>query len=153
MLTNEESIHINASPDEVFRYVTDIKRHPEWASNPMEMTVHGEPVQAGTKFTSVVSAFGKETGEGTVIEMVPPSRFVYECDTSTSGLWRWTMTLSPENGGTRLSHKGEGLRVPGFFKIVQPLTFRFLGKKMATKGLGKLKEKIEAGAGREAALS
>ena len=34
--------------------------------------------------------------------MQAPSRFVYECDTSASGIWRWTMTLTPEDGGTRL---------------------------------------------------
>jgi uncharacterized protein YndB with AHSA1/START domain len=149
MSSNEESIHINASPEEVFRYVTDIKRHPEWASHPMEMTVHNEPVQVGTTFTSVVKAFGKETGKGTVLELVPVSRFVYECDTSASGLWRWTMTLTPEDGGTRLTHRGEGLRVPGWFKIVQPLVFRFVGRKMATTGLANIKAKVEAGAGKE----
>ncbi len=151
MFTNEETIHIDAPPEEVFRYVTDIKRHPEWCSNPMEMTVHDEPVRVGSTFTSVVKAFGSETGQGKVIEMDAPRRFVYECDTSTSGLWRWTMTLTPESGGTRLSHRGEGLKVPGWFKVMQPLTFPFVGKKMSTKGLAKLKERVEAGAAKETA--
>ncbi|MGE0056653.1 MAG: SRPBCC family protein [Dehalococcoidia bacterium] len=151
MFTNEETIHIDAPPEEVFRYVTDIKRHPEWCSNPMEMTVHGEPVAVGTTFTSVVNAFGKETGQGKVIEMDSPRRFVYEVATTTSGTWRWTMTLTPEAGGTRLAHRGEGLKVPGWFKVMQPLTFPFVGRKMATKGLAKLKERVEAGAAKEAA--
>ena len=152
MFTNEESVHIDAPPEEVFRYVTDIKRHPEWCSNPMEMTVHEEPVRVGTTFTSVVDAFGKETGNGKVVELDPPSRFVYECDTSSSGVW-WTMTLTPEAGGTRPAHRGEGLKVPGWFGIIQPLMFKFIGRRMALKGLAAIKTRVEAGAGKEAATS
>lgn len=151
MFSNEESIHINASPETVYGYVTDISRHPEWCSNPMEMTVDGGPVQPGTTFTSVVNAFGKETGHGKVLEMDAPRRFVYEMDTSTSGVWRWTMTITPENGGTRLAHRGEGVKVPGWFKVLQPITFPLVGRKMATKGLANIKARIEAGAGLEAA--
>ena len=150
MFSNEESIFINASPEQVYRYVTDLKRHPEWASNPMEMKVHTEPVKVGTTFTTIVKAFGSETGEGKVIEMDAPRRFAYECDTSTSGYWRWTMTLTPENGGTRLATLGEGLKTPAWFKAVQRFTFPFVGRKMATKGLANIKARVEAGAGKEA---
>jgi hypothetical protein len=117
----------------------------------MEMKVQGEPVAVGTSFETVVNAFGKETNKGKVVEMQPPTRFVYECDTSSSGLWRWTMTLEPIAGGTRLSHKSEGLRLPGWFKVVQPLMFRFVGQKMQTNGLRNIKARVEAGAGTEAA--
>lgn len=144
MPTTNESIHINASPDEVYRYVTDISRHPEWCSNPMEMKVDGDPVEVGTTFTSVVKAFGKETGKGRVLEMVPPSRFVYEVETSTSGTWRWTMSLTPEGDGTRLVHHGDSVKVPGWFRIVQPLMYPFVGRKMATKGLNGIKAHVEA---------
>jgi uncharacterized protein YndB with AHSA1/START domain len=153
VFSNEETIQINAAPEEAWRYVTDLKRHPEWASNPMEMRVDGEPVQVGTTFHTVVKAFGSESGDGKVLEMEPPRRFVYECDTSSSGVWRWTMTLSPANGGTRLAHRGEGLKTPLWFKMIQKFTFPFVGRKMATKGLANLKAKIEAGAGRETAAA
>ena len=145
-MSNEESIHINASPEEVYRYVTDLSRHPEWASNTMEMTVDG-PVEVGTTFSTAVKAFGTETNKGRILEMQAPSRFVYECDTSASGLWRWTMTVTPENGGTKLSHRSEGLKVPGWFKVVQPIMFPLIGRKMMTKGLSNIKAKVEAGAG------
>lgn len=144
MFSNEESVHINASPEAVYRYVTDLQRHPEWASNDMVMTVDGDSVTVGTTFSTAVKAFGTETTKGRVLEMAAPSRFVYECETSTSGTWRWTMTLTPENGGTRLAHRGDGLKVPGWFKVMQPLTFPFVGRKMATKGLQNIKARIEA---------
>lgn len=147
MFSREYAVDINAPVEQVFAYVTDLKRHPEWSNNKMEMKVDGEPVTTGTTFETVVNAFGKETTKGKVVEMVPPSKFVYECDTSSSGYWRWTMTLEPVAGGTRLHHKSEGLHVPGWFKIAQPITFRFIGEKMITRGLDNIKAHVEAGGG------
>ena len=67
MFSRDFSIQINAPVEQVFRYVTDLKPHPEWASNKMEMTVEGQPVAVGTTFTTAVSAFGKEA------KRTPPS--------------------------------------------------------------------------------
>ena len=65
----------------------------------------------------------------------------YERDTSASGYWRWTMTLEAIQGRTRLQHKSEGLRLPQWFKAVQPVTFPFIGKKMTTNGLRNISRK------------
>jgi uncharacterized protein YndB with AHSA1/START domain len=148
VFSKEFSVDIDAPIEQVFSYVTELKRHPEWSNNKMEMSVEGEPVAVGTTFETAVSAFGKETNKGRVVEMQAPTKFVYECDTSASGLWRWTMSLEPIAGGTRLSHKAEGLRVPGWFKVVQPLMFPFVGKKMQTNGLQNIKARVEAGGGK-----
>lgn len=150
MFSKEYSVDINAPVEQVWAYVTDLKRHPEWSNNTMEMRVDGDTVGVGTTFETSVKAFGTETSKGRVTEMQAPARFVYECDTSTSGLWRWTMTLEPIAGGTRLRHKAEGLRVPGWFKVVQPMMFPFIGKKMQTHGLQNIKTRVEAGGGKEA---
>jgi len=150
MFSRQFSVDVNAPVEQVFAYVTDLKRHPEWSNNKMEMKVEGGPVGVGTTFETVVAAFGKETTKGKVVEMQAPALFAYECDTSSSGYWRWTMTLEPIPGGTRLHHKSEGLRVPGWFKVVQPLMFPFVGKKMTTNGLQNIKARVEAGGGNEA---
>jgi uncharacterized protein YndB with AHSA1/START domain len=151
MFSKECSVDINAPVEQVFAYVTDVKRHPEWSNNRMDMVVHGEPVVAGTTFESMVNVFGKESTKGKVIEMEPPTRFVYECDTSMSGIWRWTMSLEPIAGGTRLRHRMDALQRPTWFAIVQPVMFPILGKKMMTTGLSNIKARVEAGAGQEAA--
>ena len=150
MFSREFSVDITAPIEQVFAYVTDLSRHPEWSNNKMEMTVEGEPVAVGTTFTTVVNAFGKETNKGKVVEMQAPMKFVSECDTSSSGYWRWTMMLEPIAGGTRLRHRSEGLKVPGWFKVVQPLMFRFVGQKMLTNGLDNIKARVEAGGGKVA---
>ena len=150
MFSREFSVDINAPIEQVFAYVVDLKRHPEWSNNRMEMKVQGEPVAVGTTFETVVDAFGKETAKGKVIALEAPTRFVYECDTSTSGRWRWTMTLEPIEGGTRLRHRSEGLERPAWMKVVQPLAFPFIGKKMQAGGLENIKARVEAGGGKEA---
>lgn len=150
MFSRQYTVDINAPIEQVYAYVTDLKRHPEWSNNRMEMKVEGEPVAVGTTFETVVSAFGKESTKGKVVEVTPPTKFVYECDTSSSGYWRWTMTLESIPSGTRLHHKSEGLRVPTWFKVMQPLTFPFIGKKMMTNGLDNIKARVEAGGGKQA---
>jgi uncharacterized protein YndB with AHSA1/START domain len=153
MYSREQRIHIDAPPEDVFRYVTDIKRHPEWASNPMEMTVDSDPVAVGTTFSSRVKAFGTETARGKVLELQPPSLFSYETDTSSSGRYTWTMTLTPSAGGTDLNHHFDRLSAPTWFKIVQSVMVPVIGKNMMKKGLQGIKMRVEAGAGKEAAAT
>lgn len=115
----------------------------------MQMEVQGEPVGVGTTFSTTVKAFGKETTKGKVVEFQAPSRFAYECDTSSSGVWRWTMSLEPTANGTRLRHRGEAVSMPLFFKIIQPIAYPLIGKKMGTTGLANIKRNVEAGGGKE----
>ena len=61
------SVDIAAPVEQVFAYVTDLERHPEWSNNDMDMKVEGEPVSAGTTFETAVKAFGKETTRGKVV--------------------------------------------------------------------------------------
>lgn len=148
MFAREYAVDIKAPIEEVFAYVTDLQRHPEWSTNAMHMTVHGKAIAEGTTFDTSVKAFGTETARSTVIEVQAPTKFVYECDTSTSGCWRWTMTLEPVPGGTRLSHRAEGLRRPAWMKVLQPVMFPLIGKRMQVGGLENIKARIEADAAR-----
>ena len=128
MFSKEFSVDISAPIEQVYAYVTDLKRHPEWSNNEMEIKVNGEPVAVGTTFETTVKAFGTETNKGKVVEMEPPTRFVYECDTSASGYWRWTMRLESLDGGTRLHHLSEGLRRPVWFSVRASRSYsRWLG--------------------------
>lgn len=143
MYSKEERIQINATPERVYRYVTDLRRHPEWSSNEMEMHVEGEPVQPGSTFTTSVKAFGSETAKGKVVDMQEPSLFSYDVDTSSSGHYLWTMRLTPSGNGTELSHRFERLAAPGWFKVMQAVMFPIIGRGMMVKGLQNIKARIE----------
>ncbi len=58
------------------------------------------------------------------------------------------MTLATVEGGTRLTHRSEGLKHSGWFRAVQPLVFPLVGEKSSTTGLNSIKARVEAGARR-----
>jgi uncharacterized protein YndB with AHSA1/START domain len=151
MFSKEETIQIAAPPEQVFDYVSDLRKHPDWADKAIDMEVRGESIQEGTTFHTVSHYLGGETCEGKVLEMQRPSTFAYECDTSSSGRYIWRFRLTPSNGGTRLSHSFERLTAPAWFKVVQPVMWPFIGRSMVANGLKNIKAKVEAGAGKQAA--
>src|SRR3990172_4224589 len=103
---------INAGPDKVFAYVSDISRHPEWAAHKLKM----EPaatgsVGVGAKFSSVGHQMGMDSrDEVTVTEHSPAQRFSYEAR-SKEGLFRHVIAFvpappSPSTGGATLGRAG-----------------------------------------------
>jgi hypothetical protein len=53
MLKGEISILINASAEDVFGYVSDVGRHPDWAANPLEIRhVAGPESGVGATFAA-----------------------------------------------------------------------------------------------------
>ncbi|HLF71385.1 MAG TPA: SRPBCC family protein [Dehalococcoidia bacterium] len=146
MFHRESTVHVDASPEAVFDYVTDVRRHPEWANEPMEIALDPGPERGkGAKFHSTVKFMGTVKATGEVIEETRPSRFVYECEDS-SGHYRWTFTLTPEDGGTRLSHLSERLEAPIYVRVMQPILWPFVGAKMVGGGVANIKRNLESGA-------
>ena len=96
----EVSVHIAALPETVFPYFTDPGRYVQWMGNDATL----EPVPGGSyriRMRDGVEAAGE------FVEIDPPRRLVFT--------WGWThdravppgstrvvVTLSPENGGTRV---------------------------------------------------
>src|SRR3972149_1695819 len=93
-----KELSINAPPDKVFAYVSDISRHPERA-----------PVGVGAKFSSVGHQMGMDSrDEVTVTEHSPAQRFSYEAR-SKEGLFRHVIELRPQEAGTRVAKSMEVL--------------------------------------------
>jgi uncharacterized protein YndB with AHSA1/START domain len=142
----EHSVFVNASPEAVFDYVSDVLRHPEWADQPMEMTRDSGPERGvGAKFRSQVKFMGDVKGLVTVIDEERPRRFAYDA-ADNGGLFRWIFTLTPEGNGTRLAHYNERISAPTWVKLSQPIMYRVFGKKMMINGLANIKKRMEAGA-------
>jgi len=144
MFSKSESVFINASPEAVYDYVSDIARHPEWAHDPVEIDVKPEPQgNGGTSFEYVTHFMGSAAGKGIVTQAERPTNFTYECE-DKDGHYRWTFAIKAEGTGTRLSHTFWRLKAPLYFRILQPVMYPFLGKKMLAGGVHNIKAKMEA---------
>lgn len=109
-----ESVHVDATPDEVWSVVTDVRRHPEFAG-PKSITKAIEfdgPLEIGarwmahekfgpTKFDAPSEVTKVDSGHDLAWVSFLPMK---EEKRGTGGRAYWDYHLEPENGGTRLSH-------------------------------------------------
>jgi hypothetical protein len=145
MFMREESVHIEASPEAVYDYVSDIGRHPEWAAQKLlmqplgdgrfESTMHMWPLKA-------VSVINIETAER-------PRTFVYVADDNVSGPHRWRFDITPDSGGSNVKFTLERMHEGLFMRLVQPvIMFPLIGRPGMVTALRNIKGTIE-GATRE----
>ncbi len=138
------SIEINRSPEDVFAYLDDYSRHPEWQSALQEVTVQteGSP-RVGTRVSErrkVPGGVREMTIETT--EHEPPRRIGFR---GLDGPIRvvGTATVSPVDGGSRVSveldFEGHGLG-----KLLLPLV-RSQARKEVPLDQQRLKERLESG--------
>lgn len=102
----EHTVVIKRPPSEVFAYLTDVSKLPEWQSSAAEASVDGE-VRLGARVREVRRLLGRR-GESTleVSEFEPDRKFSLRV---ISGPLPFEVrhTLTEENGGTRLDWVGE----------------------------------------------
>jgi uncharacterized protein YndB with AHSA1/START domain len=144
MFSKSASVFINASPEAVYDYVSDIGRHPEWAHERLDISVGDKPSQeTGATFEYVTHFMGDAAGKGVVTEASRPGTFSYEVE-DKDGRYRWTFDIKAEGNGTRLTHRMLRLKAPAYFTVIQPILYPILGKKQVVGGLGNIKAKLEA---------
>ncbi len=110
----EESIHVDATPEEVWRLVTDVRRHPEYAG-PKSITKvidFDDTLHVGArwiahekfgpqKFDSPSEVTTWEPGHEFGWASFPPMK---EANRGDGGRVLWSYTVTPEPDGTRLTH-------------------------------------------------
>ena len=116
MFAKEKSIYVEAAPEAVFDYVSNIRRHPEWAMHPLVMRERGD----GT-FESTATVMHLEPR--TVIRVESQERprlFTFLCDDNIAGKYRWTFDIKPAGAGCKVRYGVERLDAPAWVKLVQP---------------------------------
>jgi uncharacterized protein YndB with AHSA1/START domain len=102
----EHTVVIHRPPSEVFAYLTDVERLPEWQSSALEVSAEGE-LHVGTRIREVRNFLGRRA-ESTleVTEYEPDRKFSLRV---VSGPLPFEVrhTLTPEDGGTRLDWTAE----------------------------------------------
>ena len=140
--TKTYSTDIDAPPEVVFDYVSDVIRHPEWAHEKLEIErTAGTGNEAGATFAYAVNFMGTTRGTLTVTESVRPSRFVYECD-DPSGRYRWTFEITAKDRGTHLRHRVEFLRESLKVRLTKAIMIPLVGNRMVNAGLKNIREKL-----------
>jgi len=126
------SLTVKRPLDEVFAYVADFERAPEWITDlvRVEKLTPGD-VGVGTRFTQVVSLGGQEL-EGTmeVRAYEPPHVYAYEGE---GGPTRFTarFTLTPEGESTLIRHDYEVV-LGGGLALMAPVVSGWLKKNSET---------------------
>ena len=128
---------------EVFAYVTDFSRDPEWTTVVVESKMLSEPpLKVGSKNQAVLNFFGKKiqtTSE--VIEYELDRKVVSKSTSGTSnGVITYLFAESGE-GKTMFTVENES-QLGGAMKLLQPLVSWFLKNSMK-RDLANLKTKLE----------
>lgn len=100
-------IQVDAKPDEVFAYVSDVSRHGEWgnpASNLAVTKTSDGPIGAGSTFKSTQKFAGKPaSAEVTIRDFQPPRRFsiaAVQGKPPKTATFIHTFTFEPSGSGT-----------------------------------------------------
>ena len=136
-------IGIDAKPEDVFAYVSDLTRHGEWSENlTVEAVADGEAA-VGSEYRSTGKMMGKQvknTVRITVLES--PTRISFEANDGSNDFLQ-EITLSQQGEGTLLER-----RVSMEMNPVMALMFKLLAGPMVAnpsmnKSLKSLKARIE----------
>jgi len=102
----EHTVRIDRPPAEVFSYLTDVEKLPEWQSSAVEASAEGE-MGMGTRIREIRNFLGRRAESMLeVIEYEPGRRFSLRVLTGPLP-FEVRHELSPENGGTRLDWVAE----------------------------------------------
>lgn len=139
---------IAAPAAQVFDYLSDVTRHPEWADQDMTVEhVAGPSRGPGATFKTHVE-IDMPVGHGhddatVVVQQAVASRYLAYEATDGSGHYRWTIDLTENAGATHVTQTVERLEGPLWIRLTQPLIWRAMGRKMVTHGLEQMKERLE----------
>jgi uncharacterized protein YndB with AHSA1/START domain len=145
-LTTTYRITINARPETVFAYVSDLTRHPEWSGGRLTIeAVTPGPVAVGSPYHSRGDVAGQtdRPNELRVTQYQPPTRFAFTAKDPDFGEVVHEFTFTPQDGGT-LMERAVTITLPSvraflFRTVIHPL----IGKPMMDKALAALKTKLE----------
>ena len=150
----ERQITITASPEQVFAYLSDITRHPEWAGHKLEVKrASGGSVEAGSSFETVGHQFGAQPGAVTVTELVPNQKIVYESD-GPVGHFRHQFLMQSEGNGVRLTKSLEPLKVSSLpLRVLGPLVRSVIAPRGLDGDLKRIKANLEGASAAKAPAS
>jgi len=150
MVRIDQSITIEKSIEDVFGYIQEINRQPEWASALQEsVKMSGGSTGVGTAYRQVAKLLGRRIEMSCEVTRYEPPR-VFEFHVQGGPMHgHMRFTLTTDGNGTRIDHVAEG-EPGGIFRIADSLAARGMKKQFATD-LENLKLLLESGLAAEPA--
>jgi uncharacterized protein YndB with AHSA1/START domain len=138
------STEISRNPDEVFAYVTDPTRLPEWQESVIEAESSQTPARVGTR-ARVTRRVGRRelTQSAELADLTPPTRWVVR---GLDGPVRGNVTgrIEPLDDGTRSRVTIElELEGHGIGKLLLPLFVQRKAREEMPRNMQRLKEQLE----------
>ncbi|HZW10870.1 MAG TPA: SRPBCC family protein [Phycisphaerales bacterium] len=145
----ETSTHVDGPPQRVFEQITDLAGAPQRISGIKRLEVLTEgPVGKGTRWRETRVMFGREATEEMEITDFRPGES-YTCEAENCGcLYRCTLAVAPEGGGSRLSASLEATPTTFMARLMSALTMPLMRKavvKAFDKDLADIKASVESG--------
>jgi hypothetical protein len=138
-----KEIVINATPQQVFDYVSQLTRHSEWAQHDLtvEQTSQG-PAGVGSTYASVAHQFGTQKETQTVTEYNPPSVFAFEARGSL-GTARHVFDIRPSGSGSSVTKSMELIKPSFMARVMTPMISRQTRSSL-TSDLDRIKAHLES---------
>lgn len=145
-ITNTHRVVINARPEAVFAYVSDLTRHPEWSGGRLKVeAVSLGPVSAGSQYLSRGDVAGQKDrpNELRVTQYQPPARFAFVAKDPGFGDVSHEFTFKPQADGTLMERTVIVTMPPVRAFLFRAFIHPLVGKPMMDKALAALKAKLE----------
>jgi hypothetical protein len=141
MFVKRKTITIDASPEAVYDYVSDISRHSEWARHKLII----RKLDDG-RFETSTEVMHLEPRSVLEVETADrPRRFSFFANDSIAGKYRWHFDITREGKGSRVEYGLERLDASLTVKLVQPwLLWPMDGRGGVITGLANIKRNLEA---------
>ena len=141
MINIEKSIVIDKPIEEVFAYVTDGSKAPNWQGG-LE-AVEGQSSTVGSQYTEVRKFMGREMRSVMEVTAFEPNTRWAAKVLKGPVPYEVTVRLAPQDGSTRLTTHVEG-EPTGFFKVAEGMVKSQLEKSME-EDIKRLKGILEGG--------
>ena len=140
----ESSVVINQPVEQVFAFISDIARQPEWVG-PVQAVkdLASGPVEVGTTFTLSLAFMGQSGDVQQMVTTLEPNRVFTQKSTSGPVPAEITFTVEPAEGGTlvRAVTEADDSSIP---RLARPLVTRNINNQVKND-LQKLRELLKKG--------
>ena len=132
MVRAAHSVDLAQSPRDVFGYVCQLERYPEWARRVVEVRVHTPgDVAPGTSFTIVNRVPGRTVDVDYQVTALEPDRLLVFAGGPAAARAKFWFELEPQGSGCRFTERVD-LQFGGVWRLAGPLIGRLSQRQLAT---------------------